>query len=828
MGWVEDVRHAARAFLRAPGFTVVAVGTLALGIGANTAVWDMVVRIVLRPPPYTHPAELVLLWATRDGFARHLPVAAPDAAVLGARVRSLASIAFTTRSTDGTLAADGAATPAHCRIAGVTPRFFDVLGVQVARGRGFVEGDDEASAPAPTDGPSPPTVLISDGAWRRVFDADPGLPGHTVLLDGRPVVVLGVAPPGFRLELPPAAGIDTDVDVWVPLRVPLPALARSDGRLVDQDSDNTGAVIGRLAEGATLERVREELPGVVAELRAGVPGYAAAGFGIEAEPLQADATAHARPLLAALLAGAVGVLLVSCLSLAALLLARAMEGDRDRAVRIALGATRWRLLRALLVERALLLVVGGCAALLVARAATRALGRALPPTLSRFAAPAEGMHLGFVAAATGAVAALLGVVAVAQAALRRPDRGPTAGLLHERLGRGRAREALVVAEVAVSVVLVLGAGLLLRTAHALRRVDPGFRAEGALVLDASLRVPGAYAGPAERARLVRALEDAVRDVPGVRGVGLTGALPLSGRRWTQPWGLPGEPASAWGARRADFRMVTSGYFAAVGTRLVEGRAFTPEEDLDERHRVVVVDRGLAARIAPGGSALGATIGIPLDGRAVDARVVGVVESVRHDDLATPAREAIYVPYRQEASRDVSLVVRTGGDPAAFAPGVRRALLGVEPRLAVWGLQPMAAYVETALAPTMFGLGLLAVYAALALLAAALGLWGVIAWEVGRRTREMGVRMAVGATGTRVRGDVLLRGLRLGALGAALGVAGGAVAGAGLRRLVYGVGVADPATWLGTLAVVAGVTLAASWLPARRASRLDPSAALRSE
>jgi predicted permease len=673
-----------------------------------------------------------------------------------------------------------------------------------------------------------PAVLISDGAWRRVFDADPDLPGRTVLLNGAPVIVLGVVSPGFRLELPPFAGIGTDVDVWVPLRVPLSDFARADGRLIDQDSDNTGAVVARLAEGATVERARDELVAVAASLRAEVPGYASAGFGLEAEPLHADATAHARPLLVSLFAGAAGVLIVSCLSLTALLLARGMAGERNRAVRVALGATSWRLLRSVLMERGALLLLGGGASLLVAWAATRALGRILPPALSRFATEPQGVPVVFVLAVTGALATLLTLLSVAHAGLRRPDGGPAARLLQGRFVRGRAREALVVAEVAVSVVLVLGAGLLLRTAAALRDVRPGFDPEGALVFEASVRVAGVYTSPGERARLVRALEDAARDVPGVRSIGLTSALPLSGRRWTQPWGLPGEAVSEWAARRADFRMVTSGYFDAVGTRVLEGRAFDPAEDLDERGRVAVVDAALAARVAPGGSAVGATIGIPLDGAAVEARIVGVVEPVRHDDLALPAQEAIYVPYRQEASRDVSFVVRAQGDPTSLAPAVRRALLDVEPRLAVWGMRPMTAYVDAALAPTRFGFTLLSVYAALALLAAALGLHGVIAWEVGRRTRELGVRMAVGATGARVRTSVLMRGLRLGALGALLGVFVGSLAAGGLRRLVYGVGVADPLTWVGAVGAVVGVTMLASWLPARRASRLDPIAALRAD
>jgi ABC-type antimicrobial peptide transport system permease subunit len=315
----------------------------------------------------------------------------------------------------------------------------------------------------------------------------------------------------------------------------------------------------------------------------------------------------------------------------------------------------------------------------------------------------------------------------------------------------------------------------------------------------------------------------------VRAVGLTNALPLSGRRWLQPWGLAGEPPSDWGdSGRADFRMVTSGYFDAAGTRLLEGRTFTSDEDLDERQRVVIVDETVARRVAQTGTVVGAAIGIPLDGRAVEARVVGVVEDVRSDDLRTPGRGSIYVPYRQEASRDVSFIARTEGAPAALADQVRRALHEVEPRLAVHGVRTLADFVRAELGPTRFGVALLSAYALLALLAAALGLYGVVAWEVGRRTRDLGVRMAVGATGAGVRRSVLAGGLKLAAVGIAGGGALALVALSGLRRSIYGVAVGDPITWGGAVAVVVAVTLAACWAPASRAARLDPVVALRSE
>jgi predicted permease len=836
-GPLSDLALAARTLLRTPSFTAAAVGTLALGIGANAAVFGLVDGVLLRPPPYERPDELVLVWATLGPSGDPMPVPAPDAAAVEERAASLDGLAFMARSTDATLAALDDETPEHARMAGVTADFFEVLGVRVARGRGFLDEDaGAAGAGASAEGyaidpGAPPAVLVSDAAWRRVFAADPSLPGRTVRLNARPVVVLGVLPPDFRMMLPPWSGIDPEVDVWVPLRIPLADVTRGDGRLIDQDTDNTGAVVARLAPGASLARARSELDAVAADLRAVAPGYAAKAYGLTARPLHDDATAHARGLLLALLAGAGGVLLVASLSVSALLLARGLARERELAVRAALGASRWLLTRQLLAEAALVVAAGGVFALLVAAEGGRALGALVPQGL---APSGDGAPLGrrflFVAGATAAVAPLLGIIALVQARLLARTARAGALLTRGRFRRGRAREALVVAEVAVSLVLVAAAGLLVRAARELTEVQPGFRAEGALGFDVSVRVEGAYTGPAERARLVRALEGAVEAVPGVTAVGLTNALPLSGRRWMQPWGLPGQPVDEWGgAGRADFRMVTSRYFEAMGTRLVEGRTFTSEEDLDERGRVVIVDQVLASRIAGGeGTAVGAQMGIPLDGRAVEALVVGVVEDVRNDDLATPGRGTIYVPYRQEASRDVSFVVRTAGDAGRIAPAVRSAVHAVEPRLAVYGMRTLDDLVRAELAPTLFGVAMLSAYALLALLAAALGLYGVVAWEVGRRTRDLGVRMAVGATAAGIRRSVLRSGLALAVLGVLSGTALALLGLGGLRRLVHGVPLADPVTWTAAVAVIVAVTLIACWVPAARAARLDPVEALRSE
>jgi predicted permease len=472
-----------------------------------------------------------------------------------------------------------------------------------------------------------------------------------------------------------------------------------------------------------------------------------------------------------------------------------------------------------------MVALGTVAAVLLARFAVPVLADAVPSSLAGGAAPALNLRAIAYAGLLAAGAALLFGLAPALhegAAGKAPARHVA---VRSDSGRSRPRSALVIAQIAFSVVLALGAGLLLRSVSALGDVRPGFEPEEALVFKVTLRVPSRYGGPAARAQLMKDIETRLAELPGVRAVGLVGALPLSGERWTQPYGLPGQAEHEWVANRADFRVMTSGYLPALGARLLEGRTFTAEEDLVEGERVVVVDEHLAARISPRGSALDAIIGVPLDGQAVWARVVGVVEHVRQDALEADGREAIYVPYRQEASREVWFVVRTAGSPAAIAPAVRQALLEIDRQIPVHEVSTLSDYVDRAIAPRRFALAMLAAFAALALLCTSIGLYGVVAFDVGRRTRELGVRMAVGATRADVARSVLGRAMRLAAGGLAVGVILTVIAAPAFSGMTFGVRVSDPTTWGAVVGLVAVITGVASWIPARRASRLSPTSAL---
>ncbi|MEE8148530.1 MAG: ABC transporter permease, partial [Longimicrobiales bacterium] len=818
-----------------------AVLTLAVGVGANATMFSLVDNLIIRPLEYERPDELLLIWNTLPSSA-HVPVAAPDVAVLRERAQQFEALAFVQRVSDGGIESRDGTGAEHIRLARVTPDFFDVLGVEAAVGRTLQPYDAQGDGRESPETSPTPVVVMNHDLWSGSFGSDPAVVGSEILLNGRPAHVVGVMPRGFRLSLPPDAGMTSDVDIWTPVPGPLERVRRLDGRLMDQDTDNTGAVVGRLAAGASLEAARSEIRRLGLALQAEVPEYAAAGLGLQAVPLHEDSVAHARDIINALMAGVGIILLVACLNVSTLIIARGAARGPELMVRQALGADVGRLIRQLFAESLVLVTVSTILALLLAQAGMGALGSWLPPSLAPTASlELDGRVLLFTAGVAAVAVLLFGLIPAVQVASRERHgvMGQAITRAHGTVGvRSRVRSSLIVGEVALTVVLVLGAGLLIRTVGELDQVRPGFDARGALSFSLSLGPPDRYRypGPAERARLMKEIEIAVGDLPQVEAVGLVGVLPLAGGRWSQPYGLPGQAESEWAENRADFRVISSGYFEAMGTRLVAGRTFTTQEDLSEAGgRVVIIDDKLAARIAGFdaprgalvGAALGATIGVPLDGGAIRAEVVGIVEHVRHERLDLDGREAIYVPYRQEASRDVSFVVRVAGDPSTVVPALRATIREIDPQVPLYAVRSMVDYVGDAMAPSRFALALLGGFAVLGLVSVAVGLYGVVAFEVGRRTREIGLRMAIGATGEEVVRTVLGGGLRLAALGMGAGALLAVAFSRLLNALLFGVAFVDPLTWVGMLALVGVTTWAACWLPARRASRLDPCAALRS-
>lgn len=827
-GLFTDVRISVRSLRRSAGFTVLVVGILAVGIAAATTAFTLLDAVLLSPPPFPRADELVAVWNRLPDSDDRIAVAGPDAAVLEERARTLAQVGFTIRGVDGSVQATSAATPPHhVHVASVTPDFFQVLGLAPALGRTFDVED------AVLDDPSAPggalSAILAHDAWRNTFGGAPDIVGDRVLLNGWPVTVVGVMPADFRLPLPPEAGIVTDIDVWIPLTTPLELFHREGDRLLDRDSDNTGVVVARLAAGASLESARQELDDLAADLRRDIPAYAASGVRFDVRPLVSDATAHARPVLVAVFVASLALLAVIYLNVATLLLARGLDRAPELAVRMALGGARLRIFRQLLVENGLLVGTALLGAALLSASVSPTLGSFVPAALGPLPSVEPSSRSLALHVLLGGCALLLFAMAPAARAAAHDARGSLSrGLGRASSSPGRTRERLVATQVALSVVLLLGAGLVLSSVRALESTRPGFETEGALTFRLSLRMPDRYRSPARRAELMKEIETGLAELPGVRAVGLVGVLPLGGDRWSQPYGLPGEPEEVWRENRADFQMISSGYFDALGARLLEGRRFTTQEDLAESERVVIVDEKLAARVAPDGSALDAVIGIPLDGSAVQARIVGVVEHVRHERLDADGQETVYVPYRQEASRDVTFVVRSSGDPTTLAPQVRRVVRVVDPQIPVFDLVTLEEYVADATAPSRFALSLLAVFASLTLACSALGIFSVVAFDVSRRTRDIGLRVAVGASRRTITTGVVVRGLRIAAPGIVAGILLGLATFLATDGLLADMEVGAPGVWAAVVGTVLILVVLASWLPARRAGRLNPVTALRAE
>jgi len=819
--WLQDLRYAWRKLLDSPGFTLVAVLTLAVGIGANTAIFTVVDGVLLEPLPYERPQELVFVWnrMVHTGMPK-APLSAPDFADLVHEARSFTALAASDNVSDRTLAGDGA--PEQIQVASVTADYFDVLGVDPFLGRRFEAADGAPFPPDLFQQPNPeipPTaVMLSYDFWRRRYAGDPAVLGRALRINGAPFTVVGVLGPDFSLLMPPDAGMPPHVDAWIPFRFDLAQAARDNQWL---------RVIGRLAPGVTRAQAQAEMDALAERFREQFAFHRNMGMEMDLRGMQADVVAHVRPVLWALL-GAVGfVLLIACANVANLMLARATLRGREMAVRSALGASRWRLLRQVLIEGALLALLGGAAGVGLAYVGLQILTALHPADLPRLDALAlDARVLVFTLVAT-ATAALVSALAPAfdlsgahpQQALQ--ERGGDGGAARLRL-----RGALVVAEVALSLVLLVGAALMLRSFLYLAAAQPGFEPRGVLTYKLNLNGPE-YGDPAARTGFFQRMREGVGALPGVEAVGAVYPLPLSGRLWTGPWGRPGDSAEDWSKNEANFRVTTPGFFEAMGARLLAGRTFEVADD-EEQRPVVVIDDRLAARAFPGRPAVGEHLGMDLLGNPLDVEVVGVVAHMRHDSLAADGRETIYFPQHLFPWMPMYVAVRTAGEPAGLLAPVRRQVRALDPGVPVYGERTMAGYVDEALAPTRFAMLLLGLFAAVAVLLAAVGLFGVIAYSVRQRRREIGIRLALGAPAASILRLVLVRGVGLIALGVVLGLAAAAMLTRVLRSQLYGVSATDPWTFAAIAALLAVLALLASWLPARRAMEVDPVQSLRAE
>ncbi|HEU0052911.1 MAG TPA: ABC transporter permease [Longimicrobium sp.] len=806
--FLQDLRYAVRTLLRSPGFALVAVLTLALGIGLNTAMFSVVNGVLLRPLPYEDPGSLVRLYHVHHEKAPEGGTfSAEDLEDVRAGARGFSSLAgyWYAPGQSGLNLTGSGGEPRRVQAAFVDPEFFPLLGVGAARGRVLRREEGVAGADA--------SVVISDRFWRARFNGDPGVVGRTVTLDGRPFTVVGVMPPRFAY---PAR----EAEAWVPLSLlgENAAPRRRDNRWLN--------AVGRLAPGADPSAAAASAGAVLRRLSADHPGTNEGWSGARLQTLRDAVVGPVRPALLVLLGTVVLVLLVACANLANLLLSRASAREREIAVRTALGAGRGRLVRQMLTESLVLALLGGVVGLALAQAGVRVLLAASAGTVPRPEEVGLDARVALFALVLSLLTvALFGLVPAARAArqataetLRDGGRGGT-----ERRGGG-TRAALVLGQTAVAMVLLVGAGLLINSFMRLVSVDPGFRAENVLV--ASFTIPSnRYDGPDAITRYRNEVLRRVGEIPGVVAAGAAKTQPLRGGGEQYEFTLPGRSgANSVLSPAAGAYIVSPGYFGALGIPLVRGRVFEPRDEAEGAPYVIMVNQAAARRYWPGADPVGQTVML---GQAT-LTVVGVAGDVRNEGLAADAGPAVYVPFGLLPRVATQLFVRTTGDPAAAAQAVREAIHAADPMQPIAEIRTLrSAMAETVAQPRFFTL-LLGLFGGLALLLAALGLYGVVAYSVTRRTAEIGIRMALGARAGDVVWMVVKRALGPTLAGIAVGAVGAWILSRLMASMLFQVRPADPATFAAAALVLVSVALLAAWLPARRAAHIEPSSALRGD
>ncbi|HKV99760.1 MAG TPA: ABC transporter permease [Vicinamibacterales bacterium] len=809
-GVMQDVRYAWRSLSRSPGFLTAVVLTFALGIGANTAIFSVVNAMLIAPLPYRDAGRLVFVWTdnTSTGYPR-VPLSAAELVDLRTRTTHFEGFgaiwANTTTLTDGE--------PEQLRIGLVTSDFFSVLGAPAAIGRTFDA----------TDETGPPGMLISWALFERRFGGDPSVVGRRIQSNGQPITVIGVMPKDFRLLLPTDSSVPDDLQAWQMLRAANFARAPRGQQFL--------RVVGRMKPGVSVEAARQEISSAAAQISREFTEYGTAGRQFTTVGLQADGVREIRPALLALFGGVGLLLIVACANVTSLLIARSASRARETGVRMTLGAGTWRLARQCLAEGIVLSVLGAAAGLLVGWVGLKALLAIRPSSLARLGrAEIDTRVLLF----TCGVACFWGLLC-SLAPLRETLRAKLANAFQRDVHRVvgtlsvRTRVGLVVVQVALGVVLLVCAGLLVRTFVAMQRIDPGFQSDGMITF--RMAVPfNRYRPPAASNALVRQLRESLAGLPGVTGVGAISHLPYDD---LPNWGgqylvRAGEDAST--APSADYRVVTPGFFEEVGATLVEGR-FLSNEDTSGAQFSVVVDDLLARRAWPGQSALAHTLLVDpgSSGRpTINATVVGVVRHLRVRSLVEDLTEQVYYSSEQVTRNPLAYVVRTSGDPAALVPSIRSALAGLDSQIPIYDVRPFSEYVRAAMSGRRFTMTLAACFAAVAILLACVGVYGVMAYTVARRRGEFGVRLALGAMPSQLVGSVLREGLVLAAVGLSVGAAASLGLAQLLRSQLFGVSPSDPITYTVVLAALAGVLTLACWLPARATSTANPLDALRTE
>jgi putative ABC transport system permease protein len=807
----QDMRYGARVLAKHRAFTAVAVLTLALGIGANTAIFSVVNELLLRPLPFPDAERLVMLWEI-SSEGRHQNTTSRA----NFRSWSEQSTAFEGMAafSDQRLSLTGDGDPEEVSTQLATPELFQVLGIEPMIGRGITQEDARPG--------TPDVAVLSYGLWQRRFGGDPRVIGKAIMLNGAPYTVVGVLPAGFQWHIRKRSGTGKPAEIWTVLAMPTEGPATR-GRFL--------SVVARLKPEASLEQAEAEMKTIAARLEEDAPRYNK-GTSTEVIPLREQFVGNVRPALLILL-GAVGfVLLIACANVANLMLARAAAREKEIALRAALGAHRLRIVRQLLTESLLLAVLGSLLGLGLAWWGIKALVAISPRDLINL----QGVGINLtVLAWTMIVSLATGIIFGIAPALEATRLNLNDALKEGGKGAGgqgtrsrRLRNAFVVAEVALALVLLASAGLLVKSFTRLQKIDTGVNTDNVLTM--VVRLPnGKYKEDQQLVSFFRQATERIGALPGVRSVGMVNFLPLYGGLGSNTgFSIEGRPMPPPGEEPGtNVRASDSGYFSAMGIPLLRGRNFTDLEASEARH-VVLISESLARQHFPGEDPIGKRILVEMFEKPNPTEIIGIVGDVRYDSLTDEAEPTVYFPHPELTYDFMTLVIRTIGDPAEMAPAVRGELRAIDPEQPVSDVRTMNQVMGETLARSRFNTLLLVLFAGLATLLAAVGIFGVMNYSVTLRTHEIGIRMALGAQPGQVLMLILRQGLLLTLTGIGIGLAGALALTRVMSGLLFGVGATDPATFAAIVLLLGVVSLIACYIPARRATRVDPLIGLRYE
>ena len=800
-GVLQDVRYALRQLRKNPGFAAVALITLALGIGANSAIFSVIETVVLRPLPFADPDRLVWLNGkmpqTDEGGVS--PADFMDYRAGNRSFEEIGAMSQAVMAGPSNLSGDK---PEQVITNLASANFFDTLGVRLLLGRDFQSEDEQASAPQ--------AAILGYGVWKRDFGGDRNILGRSIRLDGQSLTVIGVLPSDLPLL--------SEAQIWLPA----PLLHK----LMHIRGGHFLRVVGRLKPGVTLDQARADLDSVAAKLESQYPDTDK-GWSLRARPLSEVLIGPVRPALLLIWAAAGLLLLIACANLANLILTRSIGRQKEFAIRTALGATRTRMIRQALTESLMLSIGGGTLGVLAATWGVRLLRASGPARVPRL----EEVHidpavLAFAVGISLLTGAVFGLIPALQTSRLRFSEGlkesahTSTPASHKRL-----RSALVIGEIAISLALLVSAGLLIKSFWLTIHVNPGFQTQHVLTARLGLNGP-AYGDPDHRARFWQELEKRIANLPGVEAVGATSELPLTSEHSDNPFHIPGRSYGPSEFDDAFFRQVTPGYLAAMRIPLLAGR-WLDERDTANGPGTVLVNQAFAKRFFPGQDVLGKPLQLMGDLQP-NREIVGIVGNISHTALSDPQQPEMYVAYAQYAPPTMNLVVRAAANPDSLAASLLQTVRALDRDETISAIRSMDDIVDSSVSQPRFSSSLLSLFAALALMLASVGLYGVMAYSVSQRTNEIGIRIALGAKQTDVLKMIVVQGMKLALMGVAIGLAGALAIGRFLATMLYQVKPTDPLTLVFMSIALIGVSLLANYIPARRAAKVDPIVALRYE